>query len=350
MTRTRRLAAVIAVLGSAGAVHGRASTPLEARVARDHAEMQSRLAEQAPRRPTVDELRSLLTAHGSPVPVNLANGSDAIQAATWNDAQPPVSGAAGWNYDAQAGRIWPNCRITPRSAPADRSLAIEEYRRKGVPDPGGAWSGRSADEAARAVKKASRLPRLDSPRSGALFARMTSPGNLDGCRDRKRPVENRLVDAAKHLSASGDLLRTYGKAYANGEVGDLEPIEVHAHCMRVAALIAELGDEVLADGSGNSAAQAARRKSVERIHDGLAMLIEGSLEMLEQMETSTPDRRRRFLQGLAQTAPGIAARLPPLRRARIIDLVRAADAPDLQPGLAQLADAMDEARAAAEAR
>ncbi len=293
------------------------------------------------RYPTLAELRQRLKAGGSEVPVNLVNGSDEIQAATWNGADPPVSGTAGWNYDEKNGEIWPNCRVTPRSAPADRSLAIEEYRRKGVPQTDGPWSGHTVQEAVRAIKKVGKLPRLDSPRSGKLFNRLVSPRNLDSCRDRKRPIENRLQDGAGHMRAAGDLLEAYGHAFGRAEVGDLEPIAIYGQTMRVAAMLAELGDEVLADTSGNAVAVTKRRRGVEQMHDGLAMMIAGGLEMLDQLESSPVDRRRRFVQEMSQSVPAIIARLPERKRGRVIEEIRSFEVAELRTELADLVTAVD---------
>lgn len=42
------------------------------------------------------------------IPENPYNGSSEVQAATWDPDAPPITGTAGWNYDAAAGRFWAN--------------------------------------------------------------------------------------------------------------------------------------------------------------------------------------------------------------------------------------------------
>lgn len=39
---------------------------------------------------------------------NPFNRSVAVQALKWDGEEPPVSGAAGWNYDPTSGRFWAN--------------------------------------------------------------------------------------------------------------------------------------------------------------------------------------------------------------------------------------------------
>lgn len=46
-----------------------------------------------------------------PIPANPYNNSADVVAATWA-ASPPVSGVAGWNYDAATGKFWANSNTT----------------------------------------------------------------------------------------------------------------------------------------------------------------------------------------------------------------------------------------------
>jgi general secretion pathway protein G len=64
--------------------------------------------------PSLATLETLGSVLQEPIPANPyynganpENANDVI-AATWNDANPPVGGDAGWNYDATAGRFWAN--------------------------------------------------------------------------------------------------------------------------------------------------------------------------------------------------------------------------------------------------
>ncbi|VAX41575.1 hypothetical protein MNBD_PLANCTO03-973 [hydrothermal vent metagenome] len=58
--------------------------------------------------PTLTDIQTVGTVLEQPLPANPYNNSNTIQASTWNAAAPPVSGTAGWNYDAAAGRFWAN--------------------------------------------------------------------------------------------------------------------------------------------------------------------------------------------------------------------------------------------------
>jgi prepilin-type N-terminal cleavage/methylation domain-containing protein len=62
----------------------------------------------SPSFPTLAQMTTLGVVMQEPLPENPYNGSNAVAAAVWNAGSPPVSGAAGWNYDASVGRLWAN--------------------------------------------------------------------------------------------------------------------------------------------------------------------------------------------------------------------------------------------------
>jgi prepilin-type N-terminal cleavage/methylation domain-containing protein len=58
--------------------------------------------------PTLVQLTTPGTVMQEAIPDNPYNNSNVVAAATWNAAAPPVSGTAGWNYDAAVGKFWAN--------------------------------------------------------------------------------------------------------------------------------------------------------------------------------------------------------------------------------------------------
>lgn len=69
--------------------------------------------------PTLAQMQTPGTVMNDPIPSNLYNNGTTIAAATWtvassstpNPAQT-VTGIAGWNYDAIAGKFWTNSNTT----------------------------------------------------------------------------------------------------------------------------------------------------------------------------------------------------------------------------------------------
>jgi prepilin-type N-terminal cleavage/methylation domain-containing protein len=58
--------------------------------------------------PTLVQLETLGTVMQEPIPDNPYQNDNDVVAATWDPADPPVSGTEGWNYDASNGRFWAN--------------------------------------------------------------------------------------------------------------------------------------------------------------------------------------------------------------------------------------------------
>ncbi|MBL1216080.1 MAG: type II secretion system protein [Planctomycetes bacterium] len=62
----------------------------------------------SPAYPSLSEVQSVGSVMQETIPDNPYNGSNSISAATYDASDPPVSGSAGWNYDASSGRFWAN--------------------------------------------------------------------------------------------------------------------------------------------------------------------------------------------------------------------------------------------------
>src|SRR5262249_13910407 len=61
--------------------------------------------------PTLTQAQTTGTVLTELVPANPYNGSPTIAAASWATT-PPVTGNAGWNYDAANGHFWANSTTT----------------------------------------------------------------------------------------------------------------------------------------------------------------------------------------------------------------------------------------------
>lgn len=58
--------------------------------------------------PTLTNVQTAGSVMQEAIPVNPYNNAATVAAATYNSSAPPVSGNAGWNYDAANGRFWAN--------------------------------------------------------------------------------------------------------------------------------------------------------------------------------------------------------------------------------------------------
>lgn len=62
--------------------------------------------------PTLTQLQTAGTVMQEAMPTNPYNSAATISAATYNATTPPVSGNAGWHYDATNGKFWANSNTT----------------------------------------------------------------------------------------------------------------------------------------------------------------------------------------------------------------------------------------------
>src|SRR4026209_1768692 len=104
-------------------------------------------------------------------------------------APPPVASIA------QPTPVAPQpARVAP---PADSSWPVSEYLRLGMPDPDRLWLAADYRDCRDTLYKIDlnnhdALPRLDSPKSGPLFARIINPTNTLLLAERFLPSTNRM--------------------------------------------------------------------------------------------------------------------------------------------------------------
>lgn len=135
-------------------------------------------------------------------------------------------------------------------ASIDESFTPEEYIRLGLPAHDREWSGDDMVNvekilASIAQKGYRHLPRYKSERSGVVFARLTSPQNLDLFRNRSLPLGPRLSQSLNYLQASNQVNKLYLSAFLKKDVRDSELVELMGSLLRSTAVLLELVDELL---------------------------------------------------------------------------------------------------------
>ena len=227
--------------------------------------------------------------------------------------------------------------------PPDRSLTLDQYIEAGVPAHDRGWAG---DDVARAVdvlgamvrKDAGQLPRYRSPRSGLLFERLLADENLDLYRNLSVPLEQRFPDALKYQQSNNLLLKLYLAAYNGGAVGTDELVELFGGQLRISAAMLRLVDEFLPTLDENDPTYAVRMDGLQRMKNGMAMIVAGSLQTLTE-EAYQTTQLSRFVGYMCETFPEILPALPPGTRSETLVRVRAfASDPEMQPLRADLVE------------
>ncbi len=229
--------------------------------------------------------------------------------------------------------------------PADDSLTSEEYLRLGLPAQDREWSGDDMVKAERTLASLvqtgyRQLPRYKSERSGEMFARLTSPQNLDLFKNRTLPIEARFPQALNYFGAGNQVLKLYLAGFLKKEVGDSELVELMGSQFRSTVVILELVDEFLPTIKKDDPKYQARMEGLDQMKRGLAGVVAGSLQTLTERESYRESELVKLVGYMRDTFPLIVPRLPPgARTETLLRLEKMQEDPalkDLQPGLGEL--------------
>lgn len=236
--------------------------------------------------------------------------------------------------------------VAELKTPGDESFTSDQYVRNGLPAPDRDWSGedmlKAAQNLALFAKKAGfrSLPRYKSERSGEMFARLTSPQNLNMYRNRKLPLETRLPQALIYYQANGQILKFYLTGFAKKEVRDSEMVELLGSLLRSTVVILELVDELLPTIKKDDPKYQVRMQGIEQMKQGLASVVAGGLQTLTEREGYRGSELVRLVECMKETFPIIVPRLLPAARTEtLLRLEKMQTDPalkDLQPGLGEL--------------
>lgn len=229
----------------------------------------------------------------------------------------------------------------------DRSLTADEYAAKGLPDLARPWAGadyKKAHQVLAALAKTDprQLPRVASPQSGKVFARLASPDNFAAVADAKLTFEQRYA-LIQEYNFVPQVVLLYVKANA-ANVGsfDAELLDTYAQLLRLHLARAQWGEAFLADLPPNDPARPQRQKAVASRRDDGVKMIRDAFKYFASPGFRTTELRR-FAETLRAIVPPFAALCPPETRAALAtdlaDLETAEKDPALKAALRTLHDA-----------
>jgi len=242
----------------------------------------------------------------------------------------------------------------PRPAPADTSLSTQEYVQIGVPDPARPWTGEDVRQAVRALtdlvqRRPNALPRHESARSGAVFARLTAAENVETVAARKGTLEVRTRAALPFVEAAVPLFRLYQTAYEQGSVTSDDVIELLGWEFRCLAALLDLAAEAAPRLDPEDPEHAARLQGFERARASAGQAVAFTIRALRATDDITPSERRLLLTQLQETLPTILPLLTAGVQTELLTSLRQLDADpalaDLDPDLGFLIDESERAAA-----
>lgn len=208
-----------------------------------------------------------------------------------------------------ASSDWPIADDKPATveSPADESLTSDEYLRLGMPADDRDWSSIDMVQVQKVLADLpgghANLPRYQSERSGAMFARLTSSHNLDLFRNRSLPLQGRMPPALEFGDASNQVLKLYLAAFLAGKVRDSEMIELLGAHLRTSVMNVELVTELLSTLDKDDPTYTVRMQGVEQMKRGLAGIVMGALQTFDEQESYRQSELTRLADYVRDTFP-----------------------------------------------
>ena len=224
----------------------------------------------------------------------------------------------------------------PVSRAADRTIPLEEWARRGMPDPGRPWSpddytGAVALLEAAAKESPARLPRGSSALSGALYRRVVDPANLGAVRA-TGPLDERARAGAAILSSVDRISLVYAAAYRDDATRGADFQGLMTFTLLVAHDVVPLADA--------SVAAAPERR---RTHAALASVVNACLVSLAAPGGFRPEERLRLARAVEEHVPALRAYLPDADQRDLPARLKRMSASEKDPAVK---DALDRAAAA----
>ena len=241
----------------------------------------------------------------------------------------------------------PGPPASTRAAAADRSIPLERWATRGMPDPGRAWAGADYEAAATLLEAAAKedatlLPRETSPDSGALFRRLVNPENLAPAQG-SGPADARAKAGAGVLAGADRLTLLWAAAYRDDAARGGELAALMAFTLRAARDVVPLADAAVAASPKKNPLRAARVESLRRTHAALASIVNACLAGLATAGGFRPAERLRLARAFEENVPSLASYLPPADRNALPARLKRMSSAEADPAVK---DALDRTRAA----
>ena len=243
----------------------------------------------------------------------------------------------------------PPSRVGITPSEEDHSLSVGEYIARGMPTLEREWVAQDFEDAAQVLKRlaqedSSRLPRFESVKSGALFARFANPENLTVLRDRSLPIKMRVGLLDEYLTGMKTILRVYIDALMRGQPTDREVIRMMGVLTRLTRLTYPLMYEFTATLPPDDPKMEARRAGIQQMREGTATMLQGWLLTLTERSHYRKEELLILCGYLKDDLPALFPELLPEAQTQVRNKLRQLGEqekdPDLQKAIAELRDAL----------
>jgi hypothetical protein len=171
-----------------------------------------------------------------------------------------------------------------------------------------------------------KLPRYQSPRSGRVFARMTSDDNSESWGDDSPPVDLRLNRGLAHFKASRDIMSMYLFLDLQSHKFGEEAVEVAGCTLRLIPKLHALAEQYFVTLDPSDPTYPVRKKGFEALPGSFMIMVSAAFLTLGDSGNYSEGARARLLGYLEQTLPSIYRIEPVASQAEIVARLRELEA------------------------
>jgi hypothetical protein len=229
--------------------------------------------------------------------------------------------------------------------PPDESLTTDEYIGLGLPDPDKEWTGEDLAKAQSVLaevadKGARHLPRYESEKSGAVFARLISTDSLKTFVDPASPLGGRLVGVATYSEAFGKLLQIYFNALQAQQVDGREMLELSETSYRVMNAMMQVFEQTVSSAEPDNPALPAFTASLDQLRAAMGAAAVSAPLLVKEGKLYRPADLEGYLAALEEILPEMVRGANPASRPQISDTIQVLENDptlvEYKPGLEKL--------------
>lgn len=204
----------------------------------------------------------------------------------------------------------------------DRSLQVGKYVDLGMPAPDRDWAPEDYYRAIEVLRKIAaedvlRLPRLESPQSAAVMARMISSKNLDILRNDSLSLDQRMNFGNGFTTSSKAMLMLYAEPESKGIHFDREIVGLVNFEMSVMRVLMGLALRFFSTLPPEEASTPVRRGGWDKMWNGVATVAGARLTMVSERSHYRPPERLLLARALDELLAEFYVYLPEMTRREI---------------------------------
>jgi len=196
----------------------------------------------------------------------------------------------------------------------DKSLMPEEYEKLGMPSTKKEWQPQAYQQALAVLEKLKatpeKLPRLDSPQSGAVFAKLSDRAGMQAMLDKQEATKDRMLMAMNYLQPLSKMQMIYASAAWPRHSLAREQVELVEPLLAITSMAMKDTNEFYKTLDPKDPTYPVRKRGFENMHKNMSTMLTGVYVCLGDKVFSKPATRIRLTNIMTLYVPQILSLLP----------------------------------------